>query len=94
MNIVIDAAGKVLMASPDGCPIPPDGCTLITLNGEQAEAMAAAAALPNVGLMFGADGGFTPIAPPAAPASTTVAERLAQIGLTVDDLKAALGGQP
>jgi hypothetical protein len=69
MNIVIDAAGRVLMYS-NGSPTPPEGGALITLSAEQEAAFEALFGQPNVGFTF-INGAFAVIPPPPPPVPQT-----------------------
>ena len=60
MNIVTDAAGRVVMSSVGGSPTPPDGGQVEPLTDEQAAAYEAAAAASPLGVRF-VNGAFEPI---------------------------------
>lgn len=90
MRLVVDQAGVVLMWSEDGSPTPPDGARLVELNDGQAKAFLST---PNTrGVVF--DGRtFTALPALPTPPEPTVDEKLARIGLTRAELKAALADQ-
>lgn len=64
MNIILDAAGNVLMYSEDAKPDAGAGETLLTLTGEQADELRALTRTRNAGLRF-SGGRLTAL--PAAP---------------------------
>ena len=90
MNIILDASGNALMYSETGTLTADKaaGQQCIELTGDQLAAWQQRP--PNDGMTF-VNGVFAWITPRAAPLPpATVDQKLAQIGLSVADLKAAL----
>jgi hypothetical protein len=90
MNVILDASGNVLMWSETGAPTADKaaGQQCIELTDDQAAAWQQRP--PNDGMTF-VNGVFGWIAQRASPPPpVTVDQKLAQIGLSIADLKAAL----
>jgi hypothetical protein len=91
MNIVTDNTGLIVMIS-DGYPTPPEGGHLHILTDAERAECDAAFAQPNGGVMFdGESFNALPAPPPPPPPPPTPEQKLAALGMTVDELKKLLG---